>query len=204
MMQERARGSFDADLVADSRDVEPIERLDGRARLTTGRAERREVVATEKRRRGRRHRGRIEWARHPPHAIPIEGRRRATGENAIEVMPRNGAETRVEAIADDHAVEDRDGRRFQVEVHRVAHRVRRPLLDEIEMRDLAERVHARVRAAGAAHLDGLAAELVDGFREAALDGLPVRLDLPADERRAVVFDRDAVAGHSSSAVRSER
>src|SRR5581483_8615434 len=45
------------------------------------------------------------------------------------------------------------------------------------------------------HGDGLAGELRDRLAQPALHRDPQRLHLPADERRAVVFERDAVARH---------
>ena len=80
------------------------------------------------------------------------------------------------------------------------HRVARPFARQVEMRDLAQRVHAGVGAAGAAQRNRLAGEFVDRLGEAALHGLAQRLHLPADEGRAVILEREAVAGHCEGSI----
>ena len=87
-----------------------------------------------------------------------------------------------------------------MEVERLAHAERLPLLGEVEVRHLAQRVHARVGAASAAHASRLAREAEHRILERALHGRAIGLALPAEERRAVVFDGDAVAGHGSLEV----
>src|SRR5690242_2489998 len=63
------------------------------------------------------------------------------------------------------------------------------------MRDLAERVNPRIGATGRADANALAGKCSNGFAENALHGHAVVLRLPADERRAVIFDGELVAGH---------
>ena len=63
------------------------------------------------------------------------------------------------------------------------------------MRHLAERMHARVGAPGAAHGRALAGQPDERLLDRLLDRAPVRLPLPADERAAVILDRQLVAGH---------
>ena len=67
------------------------------------------------------------------------------------------------------------------------------------MGDLAECMHAGIGASGAGNRDALAGEGRDRVGERALHGDAVVLRLPADKRRAVVFDGELVAGHASSA-----
>src|SRR5262245_6521937 len=66
------------------------------------------------------------------------------------------------------------------------------------MGDLADRMHARIGAAGAMDRDALAAEGGDRLGQHALHGRSALLDLPAGERRAVVFDDQLVARHGST------
>ena len=82
-------------------------------------------------------------------------------------------------------------------IDRIAHRVRLPILVEIDMRDLAQRMDAGIGPAGALHEHDLAAELRHRAFERALHGRAVLLDLPADERPAVIFDGELVARHLS-------
>ena len=57
-----------------------------------------------------------------------------------------------------------------MEVERLAHAKRLPLLGEVEVRHLAQRVHAGVGAASAAHARRLAAEAEQRILERALHG----------------------------------
>jgi len=66
------------------------------------------------------------------------------------------------------------------------------------MRDLTERVHAGIGAPSAAYARRLSAELEQSGFERTLHGGTLSLALPAEKRRAVVFDEDAVAGHEGS------
>ena len=109
-------------------------------------------------------------------------------QDAIAIVARYRAEAGVEIRRHERAVEDRDRVGLQVEIDRRLHRVGRPFAGKIEMRDLAQGVHAGIGAARAAQRDGLAGEFEDRFRQTALHGCAGRLHLPADERRAVIFE----------------
>ena len=89
-------------------------------------------------------------------------------------------------------------------VEGVAHGVVVPILAEIDMGDLAERVNAGVGASGARDDRGLAGECVNGVGDHALDGELVVLRLPADEGGAVIFDGEFVAGHRSAKDKAAR
>ena len=67
-------------------------------------------------------------------------------------------------------------------IQRVAHLVGREILDQIEMRHLAERMHAGIGAARAGHGDAFAGEFVDRVFQRALHRGAIVLPLPADER----------------------
>ena len=98
------------------------------------------------------------------------------------------------------AGQDRDRVWPQHRVQRVADLVVGPILDEVEMGDLTERMDAGIGAARAARDDLLAGERSDSFGEATLHRGAILLHLPADERRAVIFEGELVAGHGASLV----
>src|SRR5258708_24342503 len=81
------------------------------------------------------------------------------------------------------------------------HRVDSPLIGEVEVRHLAERVHAGIGPPRSRRANALAGEGQHGFLECSLHRRAVLLALPADERRAVIFDRELVAGHGVSSSR---
>ena len=82
-----------------------------------------------------------------------------------------------------------------MEIDRIAYIVGVPILGKIDMRDLTQRMHAGIGASGAEHGDALAGKSRDRFRQYALHRDAVVLRLPADKRRAVIFDGELVAGH---------
>src|SRR6202171_6263491 len=85
--------------------------------------------------------------------------------------------------------------RPQMRIEAVAQAARHKMFRNIAMRDLRQRMHAGVGAARAMHANMLAADRLDrGFQRALYRGAIV-LDLPAAERRAIIFDDEFVAGH---------
>ena len=186
--KERAEASI-ADLVAVALDVEPVERLHRRFRLAFGGAEGREVVLADEPLRRRMHRRGVERARHAPGAAALEREIGAPVDDAIEIMPLRAEKRASKSSAHPLGGQHRDRMRPQMRVERIAHRVGVPVLGEIDMRHLAERMHAGIGAAGALHRDRLAAEGLDRRGQRALHRSAVGLDLPAGERRAVIFDR---------------
>ncbi len=69
---------------------------------------------------------------------------------------------------------------------------------DVEVRDLRERVHARIGAARPVQLEVLTpGHRPDGSIDLALDRPRVFLNLPAAVPRAGVLDRELEAGHSS-------
>ncbi len=66
------------------------------------------------------------------------------------------------------------------------------------------RVYAGVGAAAPRGTVGMPLSAFDGAREFALDGGAVRLDLPAGEGRAVIFDGEFVAGHGEGLAQNAR
>ena len=77
-------------------------------------------------------------------------------------------------------------------------RRRRQSRVQLEVRDLAQRVDARVGPAGAVELErGLRRDGADRAVDLALDGAGVLLDLPAGVARAGVLDQQLEAGHGA-------
>ena len=96
------------------------------------------------------------------------------------------------------STDDRRGPQEMIE--RVAHLVRREFLLQIEMRHLAQRMHAGIGAARAGDGDALAGEFQDRLFQRALHRRPIVLPLPADKRRAVIFEGEAIARHQTTTV----
>ena len=169
MVQERARRNLADDLVAGTENIEDFERLDRRRRLTLRRPESREVMPADEGLRGFVHGIGVEILHRPPNTVAVEDRGRPPSQDAILVIPLHGAEARVELGVDGRGLNDADGMRPQMEIHRVPHTARSPVLRQIEMRNLSQRMHARIGAAGAANADGLACEFADGVFEQPLN-----------------------------------
>src|ERR1035437_6637782 len=94
--------------------------------------------------------------------------------------------------------------RPQMRIQAVALPARHKMSGNVAMRDLAQRMHAGVGAACAMNANVLAADRLDrGFQRALHRGAIV-LDLPAAERRAVIFDCQLVAGHQLSRAGGRR
>lgn len=195
VMQEGSRGGGNVDLTIAGGGCEPVERLDRRFRLAACRAKRREIVLSDEDLRGLVHGGVIEWLADPPYAVHFEHCGSAPGQDTIEIMSADGAEAGIERARNNTAVNNGDRLRAQMKIDRFGDTERIPISRQIEMRDLAARVYAGIRAARASDLYGLAAKRFDCANEVTLNGLSFGLDLPADEGRAVVLDCDAVAGH---------
>src|ERR1700688_2782526 len=66
---------------------------------------------------------------------------------------------------------------------------------DIAMRDLSQRMHAGIGAARAMNANLLAADRLDRRLQRTLHRGAVVLNLPAAERRAVIFDDEFVTGH---------
>ena len=140
------------------------------------------------------HGGAIERARHAPGAVVREREIGAAIDDAIQIMTLGRREARVEILRDLLRRQHRDRLRSQMKIDRIAHRVGVPFFAQIDMRHLAERVHAGIGASGAGNRDALAGKGRDRIGEDALHRGAVVLRLPADEGRAVIFDGELVAG----------
>jgi hypothetical protein len=80
-------------------------------------------------------------------------------------------------------------------IETVAKTARRKLLLDVDMSDLAARMHAGIGAAGAMHPQIRAGHRLHRRFQCALHRRQRVLHLPAEERRAVIFDGELVAGH---------
>src|SRR5580692_9695273 len=95
VLQERSRRRGDAHGVAVACDVEAVECLYRRFRLTLGGTERREVVLADQFLRGVVHGAAIERTRHAPGAVLLEREIGAAVADAVEIMPPGRGKTRV-------------------------------------------------------------------------------------------------------------
>ena len=151
----------DVDGIAVSHDIELIERSLRRFRLAFGVAKGGEVVLADQSLRGRVHRVGIERPRQPPGAADVEREVGAAIGDPIEIMPLLRGEPRLETVRHDFRTEHADRMRPQMRVQAVAKPARHEMLGNIAMRDLPERMHAGIGAAGAVNANLLAADRLD-------------------------------------------
>src|SRR5258708_5706715 len=196
VMQKRARRCVDAHLVAVPFHIQPVERLHRRFRLTLGGPERGEVVPSDKALSGLVHGRYVEWPRRPPGASDLQAEIGPAIDDPVDVMALARRKPRVEVVRDVFGCQHRNRVRAQMGIDGVADGVGVPGLGEVDMRHLAERVHARIRASRPLHVNALAAECRHRRRQDALDRYAIVLHLPADERGAVIFDQQLVAWHA--------
>src|ERR1700742_732013 len=74
------------------------------------------------------------------------------------------------------------------------------MLRNVAMGDLRQRVHAGVSATRTMNANLLATDRLHGCLQRALHRGAVVLDLPAAERRAVIFDDEFIARHQLSRI----
>src|SRR5579871_1776558 len=172
-------------LIAVARDVEAIEGADRRIRLALRVAEGREIMPADERLGGFVHRTCVEARLHPPGAAVIERERRAAVYDPVEIMAGAGAAPGVEIGIGGFALENRDRMGMKQRVQPLAEAERVPCALKVDMRDLAERMHASVGAPRAMGDCALAAEGEERVLQRRLHRKSVLLALPADEWRAV-------------------
>src|ERR1700687_398393 len=149
------------------------------------------------------HRFGIERARHAPSAILVECKVGAAVDDAIKVMPFDGGEPGVEVRRRAFRGQHHDRLRAQVEIDGVAHGLSFTVLGEIDMRDLAQSVHAGVGPSGGADYNPLGGEGRNRIGEDGLHLDAVVLRLPANKKRAVIFDRELIARHRRVALNTQ-
>ncbi len=170
--------------------------LTGESRLALRRAEGREVVPAGQRRRGLAHRVHVEGVADAPGEPRLQRQRRAPADDAIYVVPADRAEAGVEIVRHPLGRQHGDRGGPQMVVHRLGQPEGLPVAAEVGMRHLAQRVHAGIGAARAGHRRRLA-EPRQRRLERRLHRRPGRLPLPADERPAMVFERQLEARHGA-------
>ena len=126
----------------------------------------------------------------------LERERRAAIDDAIEIVAGARAVARVEIGAHALGADNRHGMGMKQRVEPLAEPERRPVALKVDMRDLAQRMHAGVRAPGAMGGHARAGHREDGAFQSFLNREAVLLPLPADERRAVIFEDELKARHS--------
>jgi hypothetical protein len=99
------------------------------------------------------HRRGVERTRHAPSVAGVERQIGAAVDDAIKIVALDRRGAGIEAVRHPLGGQDRHRVRAQMRVERIAHGVGIPVLHEIDMRDLAARVHAGIGAAGALHQD---------------------------------------------------
>ena len=82
-----------------------------------------------------------------------------------------------------------------MKVESIAHLIARIFMVQIEMRDLANGVHTRIRTASAMHGHHRPGKPLDRFFHCLLDSITVALPLPADEIASIVFQGQLITGH---------
>ena len=111
---------------------------------------------------------------------------------------------RVEIGAHALGADNRHGMGMNERVEPLAEPERLPVALEVDMRDLSSRVHAGVRAPRAMGGYALAGHGEYGVFENFLDREAVLLPLPADKRRAVIFEDELKTRHSEPGPTSRR
>ena len=74
------------------------------------------------------------------------------------------------------------------------------MFGNVAMGDLRQSVHAGIGAPGTVNANVFAADRLDGLFKRALNRGAVFLNLPAAERRAIIFDEELIAGHQLSRI----
>ena len=156
--------------------------------LRLRRSERAEVVLAEQELRRRRKPLLVDRPRHPPAAPLLERRRRAATVDSVAVAARAGGVARVEVRCSGLGRDDGNlvGQRG---VQRLGRTLGRRAPVDVDARDLAECVHARVRSSRDSKLLGARIELAERPTDLPLHRAQFRLRRPAAKPRAVVLDR---------------
>ena len=139
------------------------------------------------------HPGHVERVTHPPHERLDE--RGAPPAHLVQIAAAHRAVARVELARDLLRRQHVDVARQRV-VELEPQRLGREASLQVEVGDLAERVHARVRAPRAVDVEiAPARDLSHHALDLALHGAGVRLNLPAAIAGARVFERELEARH---------
>ena len=142
------------------------------------------------------HRAGVERSWNVPNLAGEQGRSGATVENTIAIGAAGRREPGVPTLRCADGPQHHHGRWFHMEVQRVANRLRRDDVGQLQLCDLPLGVHACVGAPGHDRCNRLAAiEFGGGVLQHLLHREPGCLTLPADKWRAVVFQQKRPARH---------
>ena len=150
------------------------------------------------------HRAGVEARLHPPGAAASERERRAAVDHAIEIVAGAGAAPRVEIGVGPLGPENGDRMGAKQRVEPFGEPERLPLAFKVDMGDLAQRMHAGVGASRAMGDRALGRHGEKRALQRFLNGKAVLLPLPADERRAVIFEDELEARHGAQYARGRR
>src|SRR5579863_2755172 len=144
------------------------------------------------------HRIGVEWPRQAPSFADIDRQIGAGVPDPIAIVALPGGKPSLEIVRDNVGAQNADRMWSQVCIQPVAKAPRHKVLGNVAMRDLPERMDAGVGAARSMHAYLFATDRLDRGLQRALHRGTILLELPAAERRAVIFDRQLVAGHQTS------
>ncbi len=130
-----------------------------------------------------------------PCVICIQRQRCPPVHNLVRIMARQCRKARIKIRRDRLAAQNRNGCWAQVIIERAKNGGGRKVPNKVEVRNLAFRVNSGVCPARTSKIDFLAAEAPDGPDQFALHRGAIRLLLPANEGRPIIFDYDFVTGH---------
>ncbi len=179
-----------------------IEGLHRAVGLALHRAEGGEIVLADQPVGAGLHRRGVEPVRHPPGPAAIVHQRRAARHQPEQVAPFHRREPRVEIARHPGAGDHGHRRRLQMEIERLAEPERVPVLRQVAMRHLAERVHPGIGAPGGGDARRVRFQLRQRRLDRRLHRRLVFLPLPAGERPAVILDFQGVARHGRGIARA--
>ena len=176
-----------------------FESLDRRPRLTFRRAEGREVMLTDQDLRGVVHCSFVKRMHDVPRTAPFQRQGRAPAHDAIEIVPPYRRKSRVKVLGHHVALKNSDGRGPQMMIQCGAYLAGFKRPNEIKMRYLPERMDARICPASTRDADAFRRKFEYRVFERVLNRRAVVLLLPANKRRAVIFEGETKARHIDKA-----
>ena len=166
VMEKCVGGEIEADERTLHADIDVVQRLDRRLRLTFRSAKRGEIVRARKLRRRDPHRFDVERCMVPAHASPQQRGPLRSHEHPVRVVTRGGSKTRVKIVGYGLGPQNGSGRR-QKRVDAADPCARRSRFPGIEVDDLRCRVNAGIGSARGIRGDHFAGN----FAERPLEGV---------------------------------
>ena len=181
---------FDRKTVAAAGHLEPAQSADRVLCPAPGGAEGGEVSLAGEERGGAAHAREVQAAGNVPVAGVVERRSVRTEEKKVTVGLGEGAELGVKGKVDFPGFKNGDARRRQA-VEGAGERVGRDSRARVKVGHLAESVDAGIGSSRCLENKLFTGDALEGHLQHFLDGGALRLDLPAVERQAVVFEEKA-------------